>query len=1104
MQLKNIYILYLFPLTLNAQEAVSLPIGYHVDNYDHPLLSYNNVQGFLLWPIWSVALLIIGIVMLGLGSIYLLFSIRKQNETLKESEAKYQDTFNNSLVGILIIQNQVIQFCDQELANLYGLKSPKEIIGMKVQDLVTPGSWNNVKKEIELLESAQKKISSYQFEGLRKDGSIFDHEAIGSAIEYQGKPAAQSILIDITDRIKANQAIRKSEKRYRMLFERSPAPIYLSTFDGKVLDCNDAFIDLLGYETLADIQSQSTASFYFDIADRVEFISLLKEHGSLKNFELRLRDKKGDSVWILEDVSIIEEPDIEPYILGIAIDITARKNAEAALKESEIRYRNLFQEIPLGLYLSTPDGRILDANPAFVQMLGYPDKENILSVNSAELFETPEDRQLELVELVKKDVVSKFETKIRHYSGKLIWVQDTFYVVRDEEGRILHYEGSLEDITERVQVGIKLQESKKRFERVIAELPVPVVITDTNGDIELFNKSFIQIFGYTLDDISTAEEWWNALYPDKTYRLLVQSAWDKAIAKALEERTQIESQIWDITTKDQSIHTVEIDMMPLGDISVITMKDITEKMQSEQSLLESKAFLQHAQEVAQLGSYELDIASGQWISSDILKNIFGIDDDFQYDVEGWVGILHPDDREMMENYFADDVLTKYKRFDKEYRIIRANEKEERWVHGLGGLDFDHQGNPIKMVGTVQDITERVQAEGELKQYTLQLEALRKASLRLTAHLSLQAVLDVLLEYVLQLVPADDAHIFTYDGTVLHFGAVRWADGHQEEPFSNPREDGLTYSVARTGESIVVTDMSQSPIFQNWPLEGAIVGLPLLRGKQVVGVMNVATDIARKFSKSELRILELLADQAAIAINNARLYEEVQQHAQQLEVLNTISAALSTSLDINNLLELILDQIGDVLPLDSGAIFLLEEDGLRVVVDRGITPSIKGHVFPGESELFKQIQQKQAPIILANTNDDPRFEAWGKFENINSWMGIPLIVRDTLIGFLTIDNYSANTYSPMHVDIIMPFAAQAAQAIENARLYERVIADTNEMEKRIQERTEELQKFVDLTAGREIRMMELKRVIEKLRIQLEEVGQTPVTNDPLIDALENDE
>ncbi len=229
----------------------------------------------------------------------------------------------------------------------------------------------------------------------------------------------------------------------------------------------------------------------------------------------------------------------------------------------------------------------------------------------------------------------------------------------------------------------------------------------------------------------------------------------------------------------------------------------------------------------------------------------------------------------------------------------------------------------------------------------------------------------------------------------------------------------------------------------------------------------------------------------------RAENTLKKYAAQLETLNTIATALSTSLELDNVLELILNQIGKVIPFDSGAIFLYEDAGLRVMVDRNLTRSPRGHLFPGEDELFAEILQTRTPLILNNPKKDARFKNWGHSEHIASWMGVPLIVRDTLIGFLTLDSNLPETYSSEQADLTRSFASQAAQAIENARLYARVIQDTNEMERRVQVRTKELQSFVNLTAGREIRMAELKRVIVKLRTQLENAGITPIANDPLL-------
>ena len=104
------------------------------------------------------------------------------------------------------------------------------------------------------------------------------------------------------------------------------------------------------------------------------------------------------------------------------------------------------------------------------------------------------------------------------------------------------------------------------------------------------------------------------------------------------------------------------------------------------------------------------------------------------------------------------------------------------------------------------------------------------------------------------------------------------------------------------------------------------------------------------------------------------------------------------------------------------------------MDHGFVPSVKGIVFPGGSELFNEIEKTAKPLVLRNATKDPRFLNWGHSENIVSWMGIPLIVRDTLIGFLTLDSHQENVYSEAQAKLVLAFASQAAQAIENARQF----------------------------------------------------------------------
>ncbi|PKH02752.1 diguanylate cyclase [Psychromonas sp. MB-3u-54] len=131
--------------------------------------------------------------------------------------------------------------------------------------------------------------------------------------------------------------------------------------------------------------------------------------------------------------------------------------------------------------------------------------------------------------------------------------------------------------------------------------------------------------------------------------------------------------------------------------------------------------LKKYQNIARLGSYILDLKTGIWISSEILDELFGIDQSYNHSTEGWTLIVHPDDRIRMDLYLRNEVLAKGKPFDQEYRIIRQSDQAIHWVHGLGEIELDNNGLPVKMVGTVQDITEQKRASDSLLKLSLAVE-----------------------------------------------------------------------------------------------------------------------------------------------------------------------------------------------------------------------------------------------------------------------------------------------------------------------------------------------------------------------------------------------
>jgi PAS domain S-box-containing protein len=158
---------------------------------------------------------------------------------------------------------------------------------------------------------------------------------------------------------------------------------------------------------------------------------------------------------------------------------------------------------------------------------------------------------------------------------------------------------------------------------------------------------------------------------------------------------------------------------------VVIFDVITQRKLAEERLQMTATQLLEAQRIASLGSYDFNIGTGIWTGSEVLDQVFGITaPDYRRDLAGWLQIVHPEDRAELQRYLQEDVLRGRATFDRSYRILRRDDQQERWVHGLGKLVLDERGQLVRMVGVIQDITEHKQAEQRL---SLQSSALSAAA-----------------------------------------------------------------------------------------------------------------------------------------------------------------------------------------------------------------------------------------------------------------------------------------------------------------------------------------------------------------------------------------
>jgi diguanylate cyclase (GGDEF)-like protein/PAS domain S-box-containing protein len=457
----------------------------------------------------------------------------------------------------------------------------------------------------------------------------------------------------------------------------------------------------------------------------------------------------------LQALPISRRDEIGELIMGFNHLQGTLRQREHSLIAREERYRVLFDRAIDGIMVFSATGKLLAVNQSFASMHGYTIEEMLLlKLKDFERPDHPEIAAERLRRLLKGEAMT-FEVTHLHKKGHAL-AMEVSASLTDVDGQAL-VQSFHRDITERKQNESRLQLLARRSE-VLLRLPAAAdgkdeqaflahglaqvealtdsqmafahFVPDDQETIEMMTWStstmlhFPKPLAGTANSLNEAGIWANALR-QRTHVLINDYANEAAKRGLPDGHAQLNRFLSVPVIQGGAVRMViglANKQLPYTELDVETtrlMADaiwrIVNQRRADHAMHQSQKSLKEAQFIAGLGSYVLDISRGVWESSEALDELFGIDRHYERSVAGWEDLIHREDRAMMIDHFANEVVGLGEGFNREYRIVRYDNGAEKWVRGLGKLEFDNKGKPQQLHGTIQDITDIKLAEAALRQ-----------------------------------------------------------------------------------------------------------------------------------------------------------------------------------------------------------------------------------------------------------------------------------------------------------------------------------------------------------------------------------------------------
>jgi len=648
-----------------------------------------------------------------LARIRTIVRLRDTTAALRASEQHFRRLVEimPDAVGVIDLQGRLTT-ANRQAVEMLGYTGPEELLGRSAFDLTPPEEHERIKADLAVtLETGVKRNTEYTM--LRKNGSRFPVE-LSAAVSTDVNGQSRGIVIvvrDITARRQAEEALRQSQERYRSLAESSPDAIFIFDRDFAIQYVNRVAVQWLGKADTQLLGHPQAEFFPPEIArQHQEVIQRVFDTGESARTE-RGQPFHGTVKWVESRLVPLRNPQGEILsVMVIARDLTEQKRTEEALKEREELSQKIIGNAMEGFWMLDLDGQIVDVNEAYCRMIGYS-REDLLSMRASDVEANEPSPALvtQHAQRIAQSGSDRFETRHRCKDGRVIEVEVIATFLKLREPCVFAF---MRDITERKQAEQLLRTSQDRFRQLAENIREVFWITNPAKNEAIYvSPGYEEIWGRTCESLyASPRSWVEAIHPDDRERVL-ETALTKQISGQYDE-------VYRIVRPDGSHRWIHDRAFPVrddsGEVSRVVgiAEDITQRKETEEALRNAEARYRGIFENATEGIFRTTPEGRILIANPALARMFG----------------YPSPQEMMSSvtnvgqqlYVSLEKRAEMIRLLQEQGAIQGFEEENYrkdgsiiWVSLNAHVVYDASGAIQYFEGTIQDITERKRAEGQL-------------------------------------------------------------------------------------------------------------------------------------------------------------------------------------------------------------------------------------------------------------------------------------------------------------------------------------------------------------------------------------------------------